>query len=113
MPAAAGRTRLVGAAAGWNVVVLSIDTLRADRLGAFGYAARPNSPTLDGSARGGVRFRAAMSQRAATWPSLATLLSGLYPSAHGVLGNGYSFPDDVATLPKVLHAAGYQTGAFL
>jgi len=95
------------------VIVLSIDTLRADRLGAFGYTARPTSPNLDRLAAGGVRFRSAMAQRAATWPSLATVLSGLYPSGHGVLGNGYSFPPDVETLPKILHTAGYQTGAFV
>jgi arylsulfatase A-like enzyme len=93
--------------------VLSIDTLRADRLGAFGYAARPTSPNLDASARQSVRFGAAMAQRAATWPSLATMLSGLYPSGHGVFGNGYSFPGDVETLPRILQAAGYQTGAFV
>ncbi len=95
------------------MVLLSIDTLRADRLGAFGYTARPNSPNLDDLARQGIRFGSAMSQRAATWPSLATVLSGLYPSGHGVLGNGYSFPPDVETLPRVLQAAGYQTAAFL
>jgi arylsulfatase A-like enzyme len=54
-----------------------------------------------------------MSQRASTWPSLASVLTGLYPSGHGVNENGYGFPDGLPTLPKLLHAAGYQTGAFL
>src|SRR4051794_19801717 len=105
--------RLAGAARGWNVILLSIDTLRADHLGAYGYAVRPTSPRLDALLGSGVRFDAAMSQRAATWPSLASVLTGLYPSAHGVAENGYGFPDDLPTLPKLLHAAGYRTAAFL
>ena len=54
-----------------------------------------------------------MAPRAATWPSLASLLSGLYPRTHGVTENGYGFPDDLETLPKRLRQAGYRTGAFL
>jgi choline-sulfatase len=104
---------LTGAAKGWNVVLLSVDTLRADRLGAYGYTARRNSPAMDAQLGSGVLFEQAMAQRAATWPSLASLLTGLYPSAHGVAENGYGFPDDLPTLPKILHAAGYRTAAFL
>ena len=107
------RRRLAGAAKGWNVVLLTVDTLRADRLGAYGYTARANSPRIDAQLASGIRFESAMSQRASTWPSLASLLTGLYPSGHGVAENGYGFPDDLPTLPKLLHAAGYQTGAFL
>jgi arylsulfatase A-like enzyme len=95
------------------VVLLTVDTLRADRLGAYGYAARATSPHLDAELGSGVLFEQAMSQRAETWPSLATLLSGLYPSSHGVVENGYGFPDELPTLPKLLHGAGYRTGAFL
>lgn len=109
----APRPRLGGAAQGWNVVVLSIDTLRADRLGAYGYKDRPTSPHLDAQLASGLTFEAAMAPRAATWPSLASLLTGLYPSGHAVQENGYGFPDDLPTLPKVLHGAGYRTGAFL
>ncbi len=104
---------LAGAARGWNVLLLSIDTLRADRLGAYGYAARPNSPRLDALLGSGVRFAAAMAPRASTWPALASTLTGLYPVAHGVLENGYAFPEALPTLPKRLHGAGYETGAFL
>jgi arylsulfatase A-like enzyme len=112
-PRPAARPRLAGGARGWNVVLLTIDTLRADRLGAYGYARRENSPALDAQLAAGVVFEQAMAQRAATWPSLASLLTGLYPSAHGVSENGYGFPDELPTLPKLLHAAGYETGAFL
>jgi choline-sulfatase len=105
---------LAGAAKGWNVVLLTVDTLRADRLGAYGYKGRPdNSPRIDAQLAAGITFDNAMSQRASTWPSLASVLTGLYPSGHGVNENGYGFPDDLPTLPKLLHAAGYQTGAFL
>ncbi|HEV2854039.1 MAG TPA: sulfatase [Thermoanaerobaculia bacterium] len=105
------RRRLAGEAKGWNVVLLTVDTLRADRLGAYGY--RANSPRIDAQLASGVLFEQAMSQRASTWPSLASLLTGLYPSGHGVAENGYGFPDGLPTLPKLLHGAGYQTGAFL
>ena len=105
--------RLSGAARGWNLVLLSVDTLRADHLGAYGYRAHATSPRMDALLASGVRFEQAMSQRAATWPSLASVLTGLYPSAHGVTENGYGFPDDLPTLPKLLHAAGYRTAAFL
>jgi len=105
--------RLNGAARGWNVVVLTIDTLRADHLGAYGYTRRATSPNLDAQLAAGVTFDRGFSQRAATWPSLASLLSGLYPSGHGVDENGYGFPDDLPTLPKLMHAAGYRTGAYL
>lgn len=112
-PAQPERRQLGGRAKGWNVVLLTVDTLRADRLGAYGYAARANSPRIDAQLASGVQFQQAMAQRASTWPSLASLLSGLYPSGHGVVENGYGFPDDLPTLPKLLQAAGYQTGAFL
>lgn len=109
----AERRPLAGAAKGWNVVLLTVDTLRADRLGSYGYKAHPNSPQVDAQLASGVLFENAMSQRASTWPSLASVLTGLYPTGHGVNENGYGFPDGLPTLPKLLHAAGYQTGAFL
>ncbi len=111
--ATAGRPLRPGAARGWNLVLLSVDTLRADHLGAYGYRVRATSPRMDALLGSGVRFEQAMSQRAATWPSLASVLTGLYPSAHGVTENGYGFPDALPTLPKLLGAAGYRTAAFL
>ncbi len=106
-------SQLLGAAAGRNVVVISIDTLRADRLGAFGYDLRDTSPRLDTLVGQGVRFDRAMAHRSLTWPSLASMLTGLYPSGHGVVQNGYELRDETPTLPKILQAAGYETGAFL
>lgn len=104
---------LSGTAANWNLLVLSVDTLRADRLAAWGYDVRQNSPHLDGLVRSGTRFETAMAPRAITWPSLASAMTGLYPTGHGVAQNGYDFPDEVPTLAKLLAAQGYQTGAFL
>ncbi|HEX2643634.1 MAG TPA: sulfatase [Thermoanaerobaculia bacterium] len=109
----AERQRLAGGARGWNVVLITVDTLRADRLGAYGYKERPTSPRLDAELASGVVFENAMAPRAATWPSLASLLSGLYPRSHGVTENGYGFPDGLPTLPIQLHGAGYRTAAFL
>jgi arylsulfatase A-like enzyme len=105
--------QLAGAAKGHNLVLLTLDTLRADRLGAYGYRVRPTSPHLDAQLASGILFERAMAQRASTWPSLASLLSGLYPRSHAVEENGYGFPDDLPTLPKLLADAGYETGAFL
>jgi len=107
------RQALAGAAAGRNVLLLTIDTLRADRLNAYGYAVRTTSPNLDALLAGGVLFERASAPRATTWPSLATVLTGLYPSGHGVVENGYELPDDLPTLPLLLRDAGYRTGAFL
>jgi choline-sulfatase len=110
------RIRLDGAAKGWNVVLISVDTLRADRLGAYGYKGWPDhppSPNVDAQLASGVVFDQAMSVRSETWPSLGSLLTGLYPSGHGVVENGYGFPDDLPTLPKILHKERYRTGAFL
>lgn len=108
-----GGRRLAGAAEGWNVLLLSADTVRADRLGAYGYRARKTSPRIDALLSSGVRFEHASAQRALTWPSLTSVLTGLYPSVHGVLENGYRLADDVVTLPEILHRRGYTTAAFL
>jgi hypothetical protein len=94
--------RLAGAAKGWNVILVTVDTLRADRLGAYDYKVRGEAtPGIDAQLGSGVLFESAMAQRASTWPSLASLLTGLYPSGHGVAENGYGFPDGLPTLPKL------------
>jgi len=105
--------KLQGAARGWNVLFLTIDTLRADRLNSYGYTERTTSPELDALFASGVRFDQAIAPRALTWPALATVLTGSYPSGHGVIQNGYDLPDDLETLPKALDEAGYETAAIL
>jgi arylsulfatase A-like enzyme len=102
-----------GELAGWNVLLITIDTLRADRVGFAGYG-RADTPVLDGLAGEGVVFEGAVASGPVTLPSHATILTGLYPPAHGALDNGfYSLPGDVPTLATQLGAAGYTTGAVI
>jgi arylsulfatase A-like enzyme/Tfp pilus assembly protein PilF len=97
----------------WNLLLVTLDTLRADRLGCYGRAGA-ETPALDGLAARGVRFDQAQSAVPLTLPSHATILSGLLPPRHGLRDNGRgSLPADVATLATRLSAAGYRTGAFV
>ncbi|MCH9649517.1 MAG: sulfatase-like hydrolase/transferase [Deltaproteobacteria bacterium] len=113
VPPAAPTPSLAGAAEGWNVLLVTVDTLRADRLNSYGYDDHVTSPNIDNLLSSGIRFANANSPRALTWPSLATTLTGLYPSGHGVIQNGYNLPDDLPTLPKILDDKGYETAAYL
>lgn len=96
-----------------NVVLITIDTLRADRLGSYGYE-WAETPNLDRLAREGVLFSRAYSQVPLTLPSHASLLTGLYPPEHGSRLNGtYTFRQDLPTLATILDDEGYATGAFV
>jgi arylsulfatase A-like enzyme/Flp pilus assembly protein TadD len=96
-----------------SVLLVTIDTFRADRVGAYGYA-RAGTPNLDAIARAGVTFVEAVSPVPLTLPAHATILSGLEPTRHGVHDNGtYVFPGDPPTLATVLKAQGWATGAFV
>jgi choline-sulfatase len=100
-------------AAGWNLLLVTLDTLRADRLGCYGRN-DAETPALDALAARGLRFDQAQSPVPLTLPSHATILSGLLPPRHGLRDNGRgSLPADVATLATRLGAAGYRTGAFV
>lgn len=87
---------------GANVLLLSLDTLRADHLSAYGYA-RPTSPNLDAFARRGYRFETAISQAPWTRPSHRSMLTGLYPSSHGELRS--------PRLPELFWHQGFRTFA--
>ncbi|HET7452545.1 MAG TPA: sulfatase-like hydrolase/transferase [Thermoanaerobaculia bacterium] len=96
-----------------NVLLVTIDTVRADHLGAYGFHAA-ETPNLDRLATEGVRFDDAMSAVPLTLPSHATILSGLLPPHHGLRNNGAGkFPADRDTLATRFAAAGYRTGAFV
>lgn len=98
---------------GFSVLLVSIDTLRADTLGAYGHP-RVETPWIDRLAREGVRFEAAQAHNVVTLPSHANLLSGLLPFEHGIRDNsGFRFPPETATLATHLKAQGYRTGAFV
>ena len=91
-----------------NVLLITLDTTRADRLGCYGYA-RANTPNLDALARNGVRFANAYAQVPLTLPSHASIMTGPYPFAHGVHNNGaYASPSETATLAKMLKDQGLQ-----
>src|SRR5213594_1324823 len=99
--------------AGLDVVLVTIDTLRADALGASGNPAAA-TPWMDRLAREGVRFERAYAHNVVTLPSHANILSGRYPLQHGVRDNsGFRFPAETASLATILKAAGYRTGAFV
>jgi arylsulfatase A-like enzyme len=94
-----------------NVIVILIDTLRADHLGAYGYA-RPTSPRLDGFARRGVRFENARSQAPCTFPSVNSLLTSRDPAYFlGQPGGRFGIPKRFTTLQDVLRERGYRTMA--
>ena len=96
-----------------NVLLITIDTLRADAVGAYGHKAAA-TPWLDRLAAGGIRFATAHASTVVTLPSHANILSGVYPFRHGVRENaGFRFPPDVATMATLLKARGYRTAAFV
>jgi arylsulfatase A-like enzyme len=102
-----------GALRGSNVLLVTIDTLRADHVGAYG-STRGLTPTLDRLAREGWRFDVARAHVPLTLPSHATIMSGLYPPANGVRDNGaFRFDRTRPTLASTLGAAGYRTAAFI
>src|SRR6185503_8673054 len=99
--------------AGLNVLIITIDTLRADSVGCYGEGGR-DTPWMDALAAAGVRFHRAHAHNVVTLPSHANILSGLYPSQHGIRDNaGFRFPAGRETLATILKRAGYRTGAFV
>jgi arylsulfatase A-like enzyme/Flp pilus assembly protein TadD len=95
-----------------NVLLVTIDTLRADALGSYG--GRAATPAIDGIAAAGVRFDFAHAHAVLTLPSHASILTGQYPFQHGVRDNsGYRLPPDARTAATLLKRAGYATGAFV
>lgn len=95
-----------------HVVLVTIDTLRADRVGAYGYAAA-KTPAIDALAAAGLRVGQAFATAPVTLTSHASLLSGLYPPAHGARHNGVAMAPGVPTLATILKAQGFATGAFV
>lgn len=89
-----------------NVFVITVDSLRADHLGAYGYG-RPTSPNLDRLAREGVLFERLITQASWTNASLVSVWTSRYPSVHGVEGRGVNVPAGLTTPLHQLQAAGY------
>lgn len=101
-----------GAVAARDVLLITIDTLRADRVGAYGHAAA-RTPALDRLARDGARFERAWAPSPITLTSHASMLSGRYPPGHGARHNGIAVNSTVPMLATALKAAGFQTAAFV
>lgn len=96
-----------------NVLLITVDTLRADHLGCYGYE-HARTPHIDRLADEGVRIEHAIAPTPITLPSHTSILTGLEPPAHSVRGNGaFRLPDDAQTLAESLKAEGYQTQAFV
>jgi arylsulfatase A-like enzyme len=96
----------------YNLIVVSLDTLRADHVGAYGYA-RNTTPALDRLAGESVLFENAVSSAPATLSSHATAFTGLYPGAHGAqVMTHAALPQSALTLAEILKRRGYATGGF-
>lgn len=97
--------------AGLNVLLISVDTTRADHLGCYGHPAR-HTPNIDRVAAEGTRFAQCVASTPVTLPSHATMLTGSYPFVHGVRDNGtFRLESANATVAEIFHAAGYVTHA--
>lgn len=95
-----------------NLVIITIDTLRADRVGAYGYAAA-RTPAIDAAAKSGVRFTHAYAAAPITLTSHASLMTGRYPAGHGARHNGMRLDLRTPTLADTLSHAGFATGGFV
>ncbi|HXW04822.1 MAG TPA: sulfatase-like hydrolase/transferase [Vicinamibacterales bacterium] len=95
-----------------SVLLITVDTLRADRVGAYGYG-RARTPVMDSLAARGARFTHAFAPAPITLTSHASLMTGRYPPGHGARHNGMRLAPDAVTLAESLSQAGMATGAFV
>jgi arylsulfatase A-like enzyme/predicted Zn-dependent protease len=96
-----------------NVILITLDTCRADRLGCYGYS-QVQTPAIDGFAARGVRFEDCIAQTPLTLPSHTSLFSGTLPFFHGVRDNGgFIVPPELKTMAEVFKDNGYATSAFV
>jgi len=103
-----------------NVIIIGIDSLRADHLGIYGYN-RPTSPTIDNFAKKGIIFMKNYSQSITTTPSFMSIITSLYPTDHGVLTTARDWRnqpyvkinENITTLPQLLKQNGYKTKALI
>ena len=96
----------------YNILLVTIDTARADHFGAYGYA-RARTRHIDALAAEGVRFDRVFTTAPITLPAHASILTGLFPFEHGVRNNGnFYLPGGIETLATVLKNQGYRTAAY-
>ncbi len=94
-----------------DILLISIDSLRPDHLGCYGYS-KPTSPVIDKLAAEGVRCASAVSTTSWTLPAHAAMFTGLVDSTHGLVDNGLRLGDEHRTLAEVLKESGYRTAGF-
>jgi len=95
-----------------NLVIVSIDTLRRDHLGVYGYA-KETSANIDRLAKESVVFDTAITVHTNTAPAHASILTGRYPGSHGLRRNGMKLKEGIPTLATLLKQKGYATGGFV
>jgi arylsulfatase A-like enzyme len=95
-----------------NVLFIVVDTLRADHLPGYGYAAG-STPNLEAFAGDAIRFDQAFANASWTRPSFASILTGRYPANHGTMSKAAILPGEVTTLAEAMKGAGYVTGGFV
>jgi len=95
-----------------NVLFVTLDTTRADRIGCYGHTGI-RTPALDGLARAGVLFSSAFAPTPTTIPSHCSMMTGLYPQHHGARANGHRLDDSIGTLAEALSDAGFVCAAFV
>ena len=97
-----------------HLLLITVDTLRADHLGLYGYP-RPTSPVIDELGRHGVVFENAIVQWPVTTPSMVSMFSGTYPHENGVVvvAQSQHVPDELEMFPEVLRARGFRTAAVI
>lgn len=95
-----------------NIILISLDTLRADHLGIYGYH-HNTSPYIDAFAKESIVFEQAVVQAPTTLPSHMSIMTSLYPSFHGVWEKSYPLADEHVTLAELLREGGYRTAAFV
>jgi arylsulfatase A-like enzyme len=94
-----------------DVIVITVDTLRADHVGA--YDAGASTPEIDALARDATLFEHCAAPMPLTRPSHFSMLTSLYPREHGALNNAMSLPDEALSVTEILSEQGYRTGAFV
>ncbi|MEN8155049.1 MAG: sulfatase [Acidobacteriota bacterium] len=94
-----------------HIFLVTVDTLRADHLSSYGYF-RNTTPFIDSLGSKGIIFEKAISQSATTCSSIASIFTGMYPSEHKVLANGFILDDLFLTMPEILKERSYRTAAF-
>ena len=94
------------------MVILTVDTLRADHLSSYGYH-RPTTPNIDRLLAGGVRFTEARTVEPLTNPALASMFTSLYPHEHGATRNGLRMRPGLPSVARTLERRGYESAAFV